>query len=428
MIPNTSNIDSVPTIERTKDMRILNLDIENIKRVKAVSIDHPSADVQVIGGRNAQGKTSVLDAIWLALGGARASKASPNPVHSGATFATIRVKLGENQPEFVVERKFSKAGRSQLRVTSADGLRYDSPQKMLDTMIGNGNLAYDPISFLRQSPREQVETLLHTIDLGIDLDALDQKRNALFTERTAVNRAVRDSEGQLKQIGDVADVKHAGRPVDAIQADLKKVQSEQKTYDRVKEEERVLADRVSQLRSALNEAQSSLHEHEVWLKANTRPDDSKLFEELQSAQYAAANEERRRIRDDAEWLLSDRKRRAEELTDGINAIDAQKCDAIATAQMPIDGLSFTDDCVTYNGQPLAQCSGAEGIRVSLALAATQKSDIRVILIRDGSLLDEDSMSEVRRFAQEHDVQIWIERVGSADEDALIIEDGEVTDA
>lgn len=410
-------------------MRILNLDIENIKRVKAVSIDHPSADVQVIGGRNAQGKTSVLDAIWLALGGARASKASPNPVHSGASSAMIRVKLGENQPEFVIERKFSKAGRSQLRVTSADGLRYDSPQKMLDAMIGGGgNLAYDPVSFLRQSPREQVETLLHTIDLGIDLDALDQKRKALFTERTAVNRAVRDSEGQLKQIGDVADVKHTGRPVDAIQADLKKVQSEQKTYDRVKEEERVLVDRVSQLRSALNEVQSSLHEHEVWLKANTRPDDSKLFEELQSAQHAAANEERRRIRDDAELLLKDRKRRAEELTDAINSIDAQKCDSIATAQMPIDGLSFTDDCVTYNDQPLTQCSGAESIRVSLALAAAQKSDIRVILIRDGSLLDDDSMSEVRRFAQEHDVQIWIERVGSADEDALIIEDGEVADA
>lgn len=409
-------------------MRILNLDIENIKRVKAVSIDHPSADVQVIGGRNAQGKTSVLDAIWLALGGARASKASPNPVHSGADFATIRVKLGEDQPEFVIERKWSKAGRSQLRVTSADGLRYDSPQKMLDAMIGGGNLAYDPVSFLRQSPSEQVETLLHTIDLGIDLDVLDQKRKALFAERTAVNRAVRDSEGQLKQIGDVADVKHTGRPVDAIHADLKKIQSEQKTYDRVKEEERVLVDRVSQLRSALNEAQSSLHEHEVWLKANTRPDDSKLFEELQLAQHAAANEERRRIRNDAEWLLEDRRRRAEELTGAINSIDAQKCDAIATAQMPIDGLSFTDDCVTYNDQPLAQCSGAEGIRVSLALAAAQKSDIRVILIRDGSLLDADSMSEVRRFAQEHDVQIWIERVGSADEDALIIEDGEVIDA
>lgn len=409
-------------------MRILNLDIENIKRVIAVSIDHPAADVQVIGGRNAQGKTSVLDAIWLALGGAKANKTTPNPVHSGASSAKIRVKLGEDQPEFIVERSWSKSGRSQLKVTSADGLRYDGPQKMLDAMIGDGNLAYDPVSFLRQSPREQVETLLHTVDLGIDLDVLDQKRKTLFDERTAVNRSIRDSEGQLKRIGDVVSVEHAGRSVDAIQTDLKKVQNEQKTHDRVQDEERVLTDRVRQLESALNEAQSSLQEHRAWLEANARPDDSKLFEELQLAQHAAANEERRRIRNDAALLLKDRKRRAEELTDSINTIDAQKRDAIGNAKMPIDGLSFVDDCVTYNDQPLAQCSGAEGVRVSLALAAAQKSDIRVILIRDGSLLDDDSMSEVYRFAQEHDVQVWIERIGSADEDALIIEDGEVVDA
>jgi hypothetical protein len=64
----------------------------------------------------------------------------------------------------------------------------------------------------------------------------------------------------------------------------------------------------------------------------------------------------------------------------------------------------------------------------MAVALASKPRLRVVLIRDGSLLDDESMELLRKFADDNDVQVWIERVGSNDADALIIEDGEVQNA
>lgn len=407
-------------------MRIVGLDIANVKRISAVSILDPNDDVQIIGGRNAQGKTSVLDAIWLALGGAKASKATPSPVHDGAKSAKVTVRLGDDQPEMIVERTWGKTGRSQLRVTSADGRRYDSPQRMLDDLVGN--LAYNPVAFLSESPKDQRDTLLRLIGVGDQIDQLDVERKRLFDERTSVNRSVRDSEGQISRIeaeGVGSNDTLKARSMPEVMADLDRVQKAQRDWDRVNDELTQLTTKVAQLRSQLAMAEQSVNEYTTWLAQNARPDDSALRQELSNAERAGAVQARLNLLKDAQRLLNDRKSRAESLTAAITKIDDQKTELLTSAHMPIDGLGFDENGVLYNGQPLQQCSGAEGLKVSLALATAQGSDIRVILIRDGSLLDDDSMAEVAAFAKEHDVQVWIERVGDGDDDAIIIEDGEL---
>ena len=75
-------------------MKIVELQAENVKRLKAVEIT-PDGTMQVIGGRNAQGKSSVLDAIWLALGGGKASKETPLPIRDGEDKASVRLDLGD---------------------------------------------------------------------------------------------------------------------------------------------------------------------------------------------------------------------------------------------------------------------------------------------------------------------------------------------
>ena len=91
----------------------------------------------------------------------------------------------------------------------------------------------------------------------------------------------------------------------------------------------------------------------------------------------------------------------------------------------MDGLGFDEDGVTYNGIPFAQASSAEQIRVSLAMAMALNPELKVLRIKDGSLLDGDAMEAIREQIVERDFQLWIERVGDADAGAVIIEDGEV---
>jgi len=115
---------------------------------------------------------------------------------------------------------------------------------------------------------------------------------------------------------------------------------------------------------------------------------------------------------------------ADKLSTKIAEIDAEKAKRVAEAKMPIEGLGFTDSGVTFKGIPFEQISSAEQLRVSVAIGIALNPDLRVLLIRDGSLLDSDNLALIAEMAAEHDVQVWIERV-EEDGAGFIIEDGEV---
>jgi len=109
----------------------------------------------------------------------------------------------------------------------------------------------------------------------------------------------------------------------------------------------------------------------------------------------------------------------QELTDGLAAIDRQKAEGLAAAKMPIDGLSFDNDGVTYQGIPFKQCSAAEQLRVSVAMAMALNPQVRVIRITNMRLIEE--------MAAANDYQCWVERVSdSAEGVGIYIEDGRVS--
>lgn len=152
---------------------------------------------------------------------------------------------------------------------------------------------------------------------------------------------------------------------------------------------------------------------------------------------AAANEAARKAADEANAKLRAKeayklqKQKVDALradyaakTDEIAKVDAQKAAMLAAAKFPVDGLSFDKDGgVTYRDLPLSQASGAERIRVSMAIALASNPTIKLVLIRDASLLDEDSLAMVAEMAEAAGAQVILERVGSGDPDAVIIVDG-----
>jgi hypothetical protein len=79
--------------------------------------------------------------------------------------------------------------------------------------------------------------------------------------------------------------------------------------------------------------------------------------------------------------------------------------------------------VLLNGVPFEQASDAERLRASIAIAAAMNPKLRVIRVRDGSLLDDEAMALLSGFASENDFQIWIERVDSSGRVGFVMEDG-----
>ena len=156
-------------------MKIIKLQSENVKRLKAVEIN-PDENLIIIGGNNAQGKTSVLDSITMALSGK--GSIPVQPIRKGEKSAKVVCELDD----LIVTRTFTATGGS-LIVASKDGAKYSSPQAMLDKLVGK--LTFDPLRFSRMAPRDQSAQLKALV--GLNFSQQDQERKRLYDLRTAIN-------------------------------------------------------------------------------------------------------------------------------------------------------------------------------------------------------------------------------------------------
>lgn len=400
-------------------MKVIELKAENVKRLRAVEIT-PDGTLQVVGGRNAQGKSSVLDAIWLALGGSKAGRETQRPIRDGESRAEVTLDLGDLR----VTRTWTQRG-TQLKVTSADGAVYSSPQSMLDGLVGQ--LSFDPLAFTRLSAREQREALLNLVQLDVDVDALDAERARLYEERTRVGQ-----EG--KALGDAVvdeSLPAVEVSVSELLANLDAAQKHNAAIDKMEGELDDLTEDVASAETRLRMAQQELEQARQELAAlQAREIPARVDVEALRTQLGESDERNKAIRaNNAEREKTARKDALRHeyvaLTGQITALDERKQKALENATFPVEGLGFDKDGVTYNGVPFSQASSAEQIRVSLAMAMALNPRLRVLRIMDGSLLDDEAMQLIREQVAERDFQLWIERVGNADEGAVIIEDGQV---
>lgn len=410
-------------------MKIIKLTAENLKRLQAVEIT-PSGHLVKISGRNAQGKSSVLDAIWYALGGGDALPAKP--IRDGAEAAKVTLDLGD----LVVTRRFTAAG-SRLLVQGKDGARFPSPQGVLDRLIGR--LAFDPLAFLRLDPKRQADTLRDLVELDEDLEALDAERERAYQERTTVNREVKQLDGRLAGFELPADT-----PTEEISASdllerLQQTLDAQRDWDqceqrliRTRQTYQQCQSRIETLERQLREARDQLAELAdagralaETLERQPRPDTSGLQAQLADIEARNARARQARERADVHQQLSDAQQRSQALTDRIGEIDRRKAAAIRSARFPLDGLGFDGHTVTYRGLPLDQASRAEQLRVSMAIAMAANPRLRVIRITDGSLLDSDSLALIEAMAAAGDYQVWLETVDETGAIGIVIEDGRV---
>lgn len=399
-------------------MKIIKLTAENVKRLKAVEIT-PDGTVQVITGRNAQGKTSVLDAIWLALGGGAASRETARPIRAGEDKASVTLDLGD----LVVTRTWT-GEKTALTVKSANGAKYSSPQGVLDALVGR--MSFDPLEFTRLSGRDQLAALLELVQLDVDLDELAADRQLLYTDRTEIGRKVKALEGQAAGLGQVEEAPAEEVSASDLIARIRAAQETEQHQARDRHTVEVLTATVEDLerkladaRSRLSAAQEDVAQHQPVEDVAALERDLATVEETNRA--VRRNAERRAV---AERLTAVRNAYVAATT-AIDDIDQAKADALAKAEFPVPGLGFDDAGVTYNGVPFAQASAAEQIRVSLAMAMSLNPQLRVIRILDGSLLDADNLRLISEMAAERDYQVWIERVADGSGVGVVIEDGEI---
>lgn len=420
-------------------MRILKFEAENIKKLKVVSIT-PQGNVVEVTGANGQGKSSVLDAIFYALGGT--AGVPSQPIHTGAEKGFVRLDLGD----ITVTRRFT-ATDSSLIVEAKNGARFPSPQKMLDELLGK--LTFDPLAFSRMEPKKQLEAIRGIVKLDVDIDAIDADNKRLFEKRTDLNRQVKTLDAQAAAItvvdgtpdtqvdisALVNELEAAGEANLSIQKEKQKVwdlqKSAQSDRDGAKRleahavelevEVKSCREQAVELEKSANEKAEKVAMSEVSMPIDTAELKAKIETARAVNDQIAAKVRRNNLWDQAKCFRIG----VGDVENLMSAANQKKLAAISTAKMPIEGLSFGDGQVVYNGLPLEQASSAEKLRVSVAVAMAANPKLKVIRVQDGSLLDDASMKLLADMAAASDYQVWIETVHSTSKTAVVMEDGEV---
>ena len=414
-------------------MKIVELRSENVKRLKAVHIK-PDGSVVQITGKNGEGKSSVLDSIWYALGGT--STHPDEPIRRGTKEAKVVLDLGDLK----VTRRWHRRGNTYLTVEAADGSKVSSPQKALDALTGR--LTFDPLAFSRMDARKQAETLRELT--GLDFSEHDSERQRAFEKRTDVNREVKRLEAQLGSMPepeggaddcpDPVDVASLTKELADGHANNQRVEAVSRALELREAEIAQLSSEIRRLTAKLEAAKHERNDLRRRDSEQTRVDIEAIENRLNEAeetneriwqvqQRAAEYNRQVEAREDILSQLRKETDAAEVLTAGLRQMDEKKAAAIATAKMPIDGLAFDEDGISLGGVPFQQASHAEQLRASVAMGLALNPELRVMLIREGSCLDSTSLGLIQEMAEEADAQVWLERVTDGEPVGVVIEDG-----
>jgi len=418
-------------------MKIIKLEIADFKRIKLVTIEPKGAAVVSIRGKNGAGKSSCLDAVAALFGG---EKMCPRePVRRGSQGAVVRAELDE---DFVVERTWEANGTSTLTLKDKEGRPYNRPQKRLDEVIGR--LTFDPLAFMRLPAKDQAETLRKLS--GVDFGPLNARREQLYSERTAANRHVAQLQARLTA-APVVDAPDEVQSAAELMEEQRRRTDENTAQERMRmrldavrvgfrsrtEEVEQLTAKIAALQKQLEEAQKIREELRqagaalaAEVKALVPPDMEEIPRQLRQVETVNERVRQRKARAELAKSLDEAKLEAAKLDKGIEAIDSDKAALLAEAKFTIQGLAFTDEGVTFNGLPLEQASQAEQLRISIAIGAALAPRLRAMLVRDGSLLDEDSLALLQGEAERLDLQVFLEQVGPGE--GILIVDGQVEGA
>lgn len=424
--------------------KILKLTTENVKRISVVQIT-PEGNLVVIGGRNGQGKSSVLDSIMYALAGG--DSLPSKPVRKGEDRAKVELDLGD----MVVRRTFTATGGTSLVVTNKDGVKYPTPQAMLDNLTGR--LSFDPLEFAQQNPDKQSETLQALV--GLDFKKQEAEIERIFDQRTIVNRDVKALQSRL-----VAAPEHEGVSGDEVStAEILAKQGKASEQNAANEKLRqVAANReraaktakealyaseslVLSLQKQLKEAVDAVSTRIAELQASQKSasDSKDQISGLQDTDLAPFQEQarnveltNRKIREnktkaDLRLQFNAKQKESEKLTEQIEALEKQKRSAVASAKFPVDGLTLDDSRkVVFNGIPFDQASTAEQLRVSISIGLALNKNLRILLIRRGSDLDPESLKLVAEMAEKADAQVWLETSRTDAPMSVVMDDGHVS--
>ena len=401
------------------ETKITSLELENIKRIKAVQITPTSSGLTIVGGKNNQGKTSVLDAIMWILGGDRYRPSEPHREGSVTPpYGKITLSNG-----LVVERK---GKNSDLKVIDPSGNR--AGQQLLNEFISQ--FALDLPKFMNGNNKEKANTLLQVIGVGDKLYELDQKEKELYNQRRTIG-----------QIGDQKKKYAAELPV------FPEAPSELiSASELIRQQQEILARNGENQKKRNQLAELEAHSSQLQKQIDQLVmEQAKVKKDLDIARMDAADlhdestaeleknisdieEINRKVRvnldkEKAETEAQEYTQKYDEYSELLEEVRSERTDLLKGSNLPLEGLSVEDGELTYKGFKWDNLSGADQMKVGGAIVRKLNPKCGFVLLDKLEQMDMDTLNEFGVWLQQENLQVIATRVSTGDECSIIIEDG-----
>ncbi|MFT4107713.1 MAG: AAA family ATPase [Lacrimispora sp.] len=402
-------------------MKINQLEIENVKRIKAVKIEPSANGLTIIGGRNNQGKTSVLDSIAWALGGDKYRPSQPQREQSVIP-PNLRIVMSNG---LVVERR---GKNSALKVTDPNGEK--GGQQLLNDFVEQ--FALNLPKFMESGSKEKAQILLKIIGVGDKLAELEREEQEKYNERLTIGRIADQKEKYAKE-----QPYHTDAPAEIVSASelIKKQQDilAQNGEDQRKRERLYLLEQEDQ--RLMEQIQELLKKQEA-VRADlafARMDAKDLKDQSTAAleqsisdieeinRKVRANLDKEKAEDDAREY----RRQYDQLTKQLEDTRQKKSDLLKTAKLPLPELSVKDGELVYKGQQWDNMSGSDRLKVSAAIVRKLNPECGFVLLDKLEQMDLEILKEFGEWLEEEGLQAIATRVSTGEECSIIIEDGYV---
>lgn len=402
-------------------LKINQLEVENVKRIKAVKVEPTANGLTIIGGNNNQGKTSVLDSIAWALGGDRYRPSQAT--REGSLIPPILHIVMNNG--LVVERK---GKNSDLKVTDPSGRK--GGQQLLNEFVNQ--LALDLPKFMEASGKEKADILLQIIGIGDQLHALEQQETDQYNRRRAIGQIADQKEKFAKEQPYYPDA-----PKDIVSAtELIKRQQDILAKNGENQRKRERLHQLEQESQKINEELEALLKRQEQVQADleTARKSAADLQDESTAELEASitniEEINRKVRanldkDKAEDDAREYRRQYDGLTKELEDTRQKKADLLTNAPLPLPELSVQDGNLVYKGQQWDNMSGSDRLKVATAIVRKLNPKCGFVLLDKLEQMDLGTLQEFGAWLEAEGLQAIATRVSTGNECSIIIEDGYV---
>lgn len=400
-------------------VKINTLEFENVKRIKAVQLAPAKNGLTVIGGDNAQGKTSVLDAIAWALGGNKFKPSSP--MREGSVVEPhLKVTLDNG---IVVERS---GKNSSLKVIDPMGNK--GGQALLDGFIES--FALDLPKFMNQSSKEKADTLLNIIGVGDKLYELEQQEQTLYNRRTEIGRIADQKEKFAKEMPvytnvpdepvSVSELIQSQQEIMAKNAEnLRKRQQHDYYKSQLEVAETALKQAQERYDAALNNFRLASVDIDTLVDQSTEELEKNIADVEEINKKIRANADRQTAEVEADGY----RKQYDGLTGEIENVRKEKRELLQGADLPLEGLTVEGGELIYKGQKWDCMSGAEQLIVATSIVRKLNPECGFVLLDKLEQMDGNTLEKFGSWLESENLQAIATRVSKGDECSIIIEDG-----